>query len=264
MILVLLLASPLKADQPVFNEMPRWDNGWGIQVVEEYRTESELLDGENKVGSGFREDVHIMHIEGVYTWDKAIRLTLKLPYVIDARRELPDGAGGKTVQHDSGFGDMTLALPLKKYFNLEGRSGSWTIAPQLKVPLAGNDEYEIYDGVWGHGLSLGYETETYRWIFGVGSTTWVYHNDELMETELSLSVGMNIQAFKSSGSIKWNNRFLYEADNSMTYSAGPVLYWKFTDTIHGQFQWQHDFYDKQGSLDHGRGDSFKVGLGLVF
>ncbi len=40
-------------------------------------------------------------------------------------------------------GDSTLALPLKKYSNLDGRSGSWTLAPQVRVPLSGDDEYEV-------------------------------------------------------------------------------------------------------------------------
>ncbi|MEM9399944.1 MAG: hypothetical protein AAF984_07020 [Verrucomicrobiota bacterium] len=264
LVVAALFHSSAYSEQPVFSEMPRWDNGWGFQIVEEYRTESELLDGEDKLGSGLSEDVHIMHLEGVYTWDKSIRLTFKLPYVIAARRELLQSNGGKEVQHDSGLGDLTLALPLKRYFNYEDRSGSWTLAPQLKVPLADDDEYEVYDGVWGHGLSLGYEAETYRWIFGVGSTTWIYHHDEPFETELSLKLGLNIQAFGSSGSIKWKSKLHYEGDDSTTLTAGPVLYWKFTETIHTQFQWQHDFYDYQGKLDHGRGDSFKLGFGFVF
>jgi len=263
-ILNLLMGSCVQAAQPVFSEMPRWDNGWGFQVVEEYRTESELLSGEDTVGSGLSEDVHIMHFEGVYTWDRSIRLTMKLPYVISARRELPGTGGGKIVQHDEGIGDMTLALPLKKYFNLDGRSGSWTLAPQLRVPLSGNDDYEIYDNVWGHGVSLGYETETHRWIFGAGSTTWVYHNDEPVETEVGLKLGMNLQAFHGSGSIQWRSSLHYEGDNSMTFSAGPVLYWRFTDTVHAQFQWKHDFYDRQGTLDHGKGETFKLGVGFVF
>ncbi|MEM1156865.1 MAG: hypothetical protein AAF649_06530 [Verrucomicrobiota bacterium] len=263
-ILSLLVQSGALAAQPVFSEMPRWDNGWGFQVVNEYRTERELLSGEDTIGSGLSEDVHIMHLEGVYTWDRSIRLTMKLPYVISARRELPGPGGGKMVQRDEGIGDMTLALPLKKYFNLDGRSGSWTLAPQLRIPLSGSDEYEIYDNVWGHGLSLGYETETHRWIFGAGSTAWIYHNDEPIETELDLKLGMNFQAFRGSGSIQWRSSFHYEGDHSMTFSTGPVLYWRFTDTIHTQFQWKHDFYDRQGTIDHGRGDAFKFGVGFVF
>ncbi|MAE29978.1 MAG: hypothetical protein CMO43_00005, partial [Verrucomicrobiales bacterium] len=127
------------ADEPIMNMMPRWDNGWGLQLIDEYRHEDDLLLGSRTAYSGFTEDVHILHFQGVYTWDRSVRLTYKIPYVLNARREMPDGVGGKRVEHDNGIGDATLALPLKKYFNLDGRSGSWTFKPMLRVPLAGDD-----------------------------------------------------------------------------------------------------------------------------
>ena len=107
--------------------MPRGSGGWGYQFVHGYRHESDLLLGRTKKHPGFTEDVHLLHLQGVYTWDKSIRLTAKLPYVLDARREMPDGLGGKRVERDNGIGDLTLALPLKKYFNLDGRSGSLSV-----------------------------------------------------------------------------------------------------------------------------------------
>ena len=96
-----LLAFQLAADEPIMNMMPRWAGGWGYQFVEEYRHESDLLLGDRKAYPGFTEDVHLMHLQGVYTWDRSIRLTAKLPYVLDARREMPDGLGGKKTQHDN-------------------------------------------------------------------------------------------------------------------------------------------------------------------
>ena len=116
--------SRLLADEPIVNEMPRWSGGWGIQTVWEHRTERDLLLGGSKANAGYSEEVDVLHFEGVYTWNKSIRLTAKLPYVMNARREIPDGGGGKRIQRDEGIGDFTLALPLKKYFNLDGRSGA--------------------------------------------------------------------------------------------------------------------------------------------
>ena len=150
----------LKADEPIMNMMPRWSGGWGYQFFYEHRRESDLLLGSSSRYRGFSEEVNLFHLEGVYTWKKFIRLTAKLPYVIHAEREMPDAMGNKRVQKDEGIGDLTLALPLKKYFNLDGRSGSWTFKPMLLVPLAGDDEYEIYDNEWGNGIGLGYEFET--------------------------------------------------------------------------------------------------------
>ena len=147
------LTASLSADEPIMNMMPRWDDGWGYQFIEEYRHESDLLLGSRALHPGYTEDVHLLHFQSVYTWDKSIRLTAKLPYVLDARREMPDGSGGKRIEHDNGIGDATLALPLKKYFNLDGKSGSWTFKPMLRVPFSGTDDYEIYDNEWGN-LSL--------------------------------------------------------------------------------------------------------------
>ena len=95
------------ADEPIMNMMPRWDNGWGVQMIYEYRHENDLLLGDRIAYSGFSEDVHLLHFQGVYTWDRSIRLTYKIPYVLDARREMPDGLGGKLTDHDNGLGDAT-------------------------------------------------------------------------------------------------------------------------------------------------------------
>ena len=253
-----------RADQPIMNMMPRWNGGWGFQFIEEYRYKSDLLLGDEKVGPGLSEEVHILNIEGVYTWERWIRLTAKLPYILHAEREVPDGLGGVDKQTDSGLGDLTLALPLKKYFNLDGRSGSWTFAPQLRVPLAGDDDYEIGDGEWGAGLALGVETETADWFIGTGCHAWVFDASEPFEVGASLDFGKNIFAFGSSGQFTWETDFKWEDDGSSIIKSGPALYWKFSDTVHGRIEWKHDFYDHRGVMDHGNGDTLKIGLGFVF
>jgi len=260
----LSLVSTVSADQPIMSKMPRWSGGYGFQFVEEYRHKSDLLLGTNEVGDGLSEDVHILHLEGVYTWERWIRLTAKIPYIIHAEREILNEDGEVETQTDQGFGDLTLALPLKKYFNLDGRSGSWTLAPQLRVPLSDQDQYEIEDGEWGGGLSIGYETETYGWFVGVGATVWVFEHDEPFEVSTSLDFGKNIEAFGSSGQISWETDFKWEDDGSNLLKAGPAAYWKFTDTIHFRAEWKHDFYDKRAEIDHGNGDTFKISLGFVF
>ena len=253
-----------QADQPIMNMMPRWSGGWGFQFIEEYRYNPELLLGGNEVGRDLSEEVHILNIEGVYTWQRWIRLTAKLPYVVHAEREVPNGLGGVTRQTDSGFADLTLALPLKQYFNLDGRTGSWTFAPQLRVPLADDDDYEIGDGEWGGGLFLGYETETTYWYIGTGLNAWVFDASEPFEMGASLDIGRNVFAFGSSGQISWETDFRWEDDGSSRLQSGPALYWKFTDTVHGRIEWKHDFYDYRGVLDHGNGDTVKLGVGFVF
>jgi hypothetical protein len=255
---------PVLADEPIMNMMPRWDHGWGLQFVEEYRHEGDLLLGSEKAHSGFTEDVHLLHLQGVYTWDRSIRLTAKLPYVVDARREMPNGLGGKLVERDNGIGDATLALPLKKYFNLDGRSGSWTFKPMLRVPLAGDDDYEIYDNEWGGGLGLGYEFEMSDFAFSSSAAAWSFGGDDPSEVHISVDFGYNFLASGTNGSLFWESDFHYEDDGSKTLLAGPAFYWNFNDTSHTRLEWKHDFYDRQGVLDHGNGDVFMLSIGFVY
>ena len=53
------------------------------------------------------------------------------------------------MQRDDGIGDLSIALPLKKYFNLDARSGSWTLAHSYGFHWVEDDGFEVWDGVWG-------------------------------------------------------------------------------------------------------------------
>ena len=184
--------------------------------------------------------------------------------MVDARREMPNGLGGKLVERDNGIGDATLALPLKKYFNLDGRSGSWTFKPMLRVPLAGDDDYEIYDNEWGGGLGLGYEFEMSDFAFSSSAAAWSFGGDDPSEVHISVDFGYNFLASGTNGSLFWESDFHYEDDGSKTLLAGPAFYWNFNDTSHTRLEWKHDFYDRQGVLDHGNGDVFMLSIGFVY
>ena len=119
LIFVLLFFTALISwgDQPIMNMMPRWDGGYGYQVLYEYIDRENLLEGDKVIGKGWSETIQQLHIQGVYTWDRSIRITAKLPIVLEAERINMVG-GNPVFQQDKGVGDLTLALPLKKYFNL--------------------------------------------------------------------------------------------------------------------------------------------------
>ena len=254
----------LKADEPIMNMMPRWSGGWGYQFFYEHRRENDLLQGSSALHSGFSEEINIFHFEGVYTWKKSIRLTAKLPYVIHAEREVPDATGNKLVQNDEGIGDLTLALPLKKYFNLDGRSGSWSFKPMMIIPLSGSDDYEVYFNEWANGLGLGYEFETSNFYFGMGINGWVFYGDMPFYSHSHIDLGYNFETEQSNGSIFWETDFHFEDDESRTLSAGPALYFNHNDTIHSRIEWKYDLVDHQGILDHGNGNAIKVGIAWVF
>ncbi|MEM1222239.1 MAG: transporter [Verrucomicrobiota bacterium] len=261
---LLCLAQMIYADQPIMNMMPRWDGGYGIQTRLETIHRSDLKLGSEVVGRGFTEDVTLLHTEGVYTWDKSIRFTFKLPYVLDARREVLGPENTKVVQHDSGLGDLTLALPLKKYFNLDGRSGSWTLTPQVRVPLGDkNEEYEVADRVWGSGLFLGYETETKDWFIAIGASGWIFEQPEPAELRGSLDLGWN---FREYAQLLIETDVYYDDEEAFQIASGPALYYRVNDRTHVRIEWKHDFIShvSKSEADHGNGDRVSVGVGFVF
>ncbi|MEM8867226.1 MAG: hypothetical protein AAGC73_03060 [Verrucomicrobiota bacterium] len=252
------------ADQPIMNMMPRWDGGYGIQARMEHTHRSDLKLGNDVVGDGFTEDISILHLEGVYTWDRSIRLTFKLPYILDARREVLGAGSSKEVQHDSGLGDLTLALPLKQYFNLDGRSGSWTMAPQVRVPLGkADDAYEVADRVWGSGLFLGYETETKELFFAIGVSGWVFEQPEPAELGGNLDIGWN---FRDDAQLLWETDVHYDDEEAFHLASGPAIYYRLNDLTHFRLEWKHDFVSRvsRSEADHGNGDRVSLGVGFVF
>ena len=250
------------ADQPIMNMMPRWDGGYGWQVLYDTIHREDLLRGESVIESGWSETVHQVHLQGVYTWDRAIRITAKLPLVLDAERvNLVDN--NRVVQRDEGVGDLTLALPLKRYFNLMKRTGNWTVAPQVRVPMGSKDEYDVYDRVWGGGLFAGYETEMRYAFFAAGGSYWVFETEEPEAWHSSVDAGWN---FRDNAQLLWETDWHYETDGKRFVSAGPALYWRHNDNTHLRFEYKREFNGKTatGELDHIGGDRIVAGVGFVY
>ena len=112
--LVLLWAGIPSAhgEQPIFDEMPRWSGGWGIQLMQEYLDRENRNSESNASAPSSKEHIHLTHLQGVYTWDKSIRVTVKVPVVVFAEKVLdgnPAQAGG--IQRDQGLGDPTSPSP---------------------------------------------------------------------------------------------------------------------------------------------------------
>ena len=262
----LLVASlnSLSADQPIMNMMPRWSGGYGLQVLTEHIHRSDLKQGGDVVGRGFTEDITRLHLQGVYTWDKSMRITVKLPYTLDARREVLGPDDTKVVQHDAGVGDLTVALPFKKYFNLDRRTANWSLTPQVRIPLGSKDGgYAVADRVWGSGLSLGYETETYHWFCATSLDVWIFEAPEPAEWQLSLDLGWNA---RDNMQLLWEIDLLRDDEEAFVVSAGPAIYWRWSDLIHSRIEWRHDFVSRVSAheADHGNGDRIRVGIGVVF
>ena len=225
---ILIAPALSSAEQPIFGEMPRWAGGWGVQTRHEARR-----DGD--------QDSQWMHVDGVYTWERWIRVTAKVPFRVDS---------------DAGIGTPTLALPLKKYFNLDGRSGSWTIAPQWFVPIATPSVNARPEQM---KLSLGYETEAYKTHFAA-ATGLLRRVDGLFAAHFHAGLGINVHSKTSSGHIKIKARLRVRSDGAYSARVGPTIYWRFSDLWHGQIVYKHSVL-AEGYVPR---YSLRTGVAVVF
>ena len=115
---VSICATPALADQPVMNEAPRWAGGWGFQVRNIYRESDNLLHKDDEILNplGLERRVHTTWLEGVYTWERSRRMTVKLPWVDQMR--VANQNGTPVTQRDRGLGDLIVGVPLRKYTKL--------------------------------------------------------------------------------------------------------------------------------------------------
>ena len=252
------------ADQPIFDEMPRWKDGWGVQFLHEFRRHATQYDGTEVVEDPAQRDVHILNIEGVYTWDKSIRATIKVPAILETKTTRTGADGRPEDETLRGLGDVTLAVPLKKYFNLDGRSGSWTFAPQLRIPGTRAAENTTFFREWGAGVGAGYETETNAFIVGGSVSGWSYFGNAPWKVGADAAVGLNFQFGDFNGHLKWKNHLHHWRTGTVIYRAGPRLYMRFTDTVHGQILWEHDFYTYRGQPGFAERNTYRVGVGFVY
>ena len=158
-IIIFMLMGIGWAHQPVMDMAPRWAGGWGFQFRYETLGSNKLLDGESS-NAGLSHYRKTTWFEGVYTWKRFIRATFKLPYhQIENKYQLIDWEN--PIEKGSGLGDLILALPLKKYFNLKRSTGNFGLTPQIRLKTG--DESDVIKSKGGYGLSLSYSAENFSY-----------------------------------------------------------------------------------------------------
>jgi hypothetical protein len=216
------------AEQPIFNMMPRWDKGWGVQF------EHEVEDSPTK-------RIHLLHVEGVYTWQRWIRLTYKVPWLLS----------------ESALGTPVLALPLKKYFNNDGRSGSLSLTPEISLPLS---QVPLGQSDKVAGMNLGYSQETYRTTVDVSLAAHLQRNELPLEWQLSFAAGGKYYPFDSVGNFRLSTDFRYRPGGDYALRVGPLAYWRINDRWHVQASWKRTLA-AQGLPS---GNWIRSGLAVVF
>jgi len=156
---ILSLLGIVSAHQPVMDMAPRWAGGWGFQFRYETLGSDKNIGGEyGSAGKSYYRQT--TWFEGVYTWKRSIRATFKLPYhQVKNEKQLIDW-GNPIVRH-KGLGDLIVALPLKKYFNLKRSTGNYSVTPQIRFKTG--DNTDILPSKGGYGLSLSYNAENFKY-----------------------------------------------------------------------------------------------------
>lgn len=157
----LIFVMPAYAHQPVMDMAPRWSNGYGFQLRHERWGSNDLIRGSASIDnvSGIDRFVDTTWLEGVYTFHRSVRVTIKIPYVDQRRTTIINGASA--TQSTSGIGDVVLGLPLKRYKNHGSTTQNWGFTPSIRIPTGQNSgDFPISDGSWDVGLSLSYSRET--------------------------------------------------------------------------------------------------------
>jgi len=159
----LVVPSFLQAHQPVMDMAPRWMGGFGAQLRVAHQVEDKLERTGNSVSNpnNLKREKTTTWYEGVYTYRRGLRFTVKVPYIDKNEKVMKDGL----VQNlsASGFGDVILGLPLKYYFNRAGYTGNWSLTPSLFLPTGPeSSELPLGRGDAGYGLSLSFSFEAFQ------------------------------------------------------------------------------------------------------
>ena len=262
---------------------PRWQGGWGFQFRNEHRFSDELLTGDVEVPNpqGLERRVNTTWLEGVYTFKRELRLTLKIPWVEQSRVSLANGAPGTpTRQTGSGIGDSILGLQLKHYYNRESSTGNFGLTPSLRIPTGGSsDAFPTGDGSWDIGISASFSTEMANLYQFYDLFYW--HNtagDPGIDRgdEAGLDVNIGVHPYHDN---RHNRGIFLMVDLSARYegrgndtagttggkriSLGPVLvgYW---NNVMLRAEAKFPVYENVSGAQVGYGTEFNIGLGIAF
>jgi len=270
------------AHQPVMDMAPRWDEGYGFQIQYETYGSDTRLDGSSKIDNslGLERFVSKTWFEGVYTFNRAIRITLKVPYVEQTRIKDVNGTGVK--QKNSGIGNIIIAVPIKKYINLAKSTGNISFTPSLRLPTGSTSgNFPLGTGSVDLGLSVAYSKSTpktyqlydlFYWINNKGVRGMQAGN------ELGLDINVGIHPYHNNATnsgmfLIWDITARHQnkpsaatlttASGGDRISTGPVIVF-YRESVMFRAEYRYPVYEKKRGIGLSRGDGFQLGIGMTF
>ncbi len=264
-IIILALIEIGWAHQPVMDMAPRWVGGWGFQFRYETLGSNKLLDGENSI-AGLSHYRKTTWFEGVYTWKRSIRATFKLPYhQIKNEKQLIDW--GDPIEKGSGLGDLILALPLKKYFNLKRSTGNFGITPQIRLKTG--DDSDIIESKGGYGLSLSYSAENFSYYQLYDLYGWSLEDGSSV-TGVDINLGWHPIHNNDTNSglfLMWDGTFQMKSDKDgnrdVRLFSGPIAV-LYRGGIMARIDVKFPLSESVDQASLSKGTIVQTGIGFVF
>ena len=268
------------AHQPVMDMAPRWAGGSGFQLRYEMSESDERLNGAKEVANPLGREKLVQHwwLEGVYTVNRSLRYTVKIPYSIQYKEDVVDGQ--KSRVQGEGFGDPIVAMPLKKYWNLRGMTMNLGLTPQVRMPLGStSDAYPVGDGSWDTGLSVSFSTEDPFWYTLFDVFYWWNQPGDPGQDQGNL-VGLDINlgihpihnnATESGMFLMWDLSARAEdkglSNNDISggkrITTGPIFI-----LYRGNLMWRSEahipVYEESRGEQYSRGILYTTGVGITF
>lgn len=266
--------------QPVMDMAPRWEHGYGFQVRLESHGSDTLLNGDSKIDNAFgrEDDVKTTWLEGIYTFRREVRLSVKIPYVDHQRTAVQNGAPVRL--SGSGLGDIIIGVPLKRYTNDASATRNIAFTPSIRLPTGSTaGDLPVGDGSldWGVSFSASFEKanlyqyyDLFYWKNGEGdrgiaegdeagldiNIGWhPYHDNEKNE-----GVFLMIDA-----SLRYRQRGqdLHGTTGGKRLSTGPVFVY-YRDGMMFRAEYKIPVYEDVFGVQVARGSEFNIGIGFVF
>ena len=151
----------LQANLPVMNTLPRWNQGYGLQLNYEYETRGQVYEKGNSLinRDELFEEIHTLNLQGVVAFTKEYRLFFEIPWQTQTRSQ------ESKRQRSSHIGEIFLGGAFKKYYNSIGQAASVGLAPLLYWSN-GADPFKETNG--GVSLSVLTDIENYYFL-GIAS-----------------------------------------------------------------------------------------------
>jgi hypothetical protein len=279
--LFLILSFSVHAHQPVMDMAPRWDDGYGFQIRHENYGSKKLMNGDSEIVNPLNQEISINKtwFEGVYTFDKSIRITAKLPYI--KKSIITNNNGAALKQSSEGFGDFILGVPLKHYVNGSNYTSNLSLTPSVRFPTGSSSgDFPISDGSTDFGLSLAYSRSTSKFYQLYDLFYWMNNKGERGmndgdEIGLDINVGFHPihRNYDNSGMfILWDITLRQQTQGASLNGninggkrihSGPILI-LYRNNIMFRAEYKLPIYENFEGTSLSRGNELNIGIGITF